>query len=289
VLSFLHKPKADLVIDLENKSFFPGDTLDVRLYLTPQESFHIRSGTVELICTEVYWRRVTTSTGKTTTTSNRKFRRTLFRAKEKFLGIIDATSGMSLSEAVSFTIPTNVPPTVEGKTASITWGLDAKLDIAKMRDVHTQRIITIKPILMAHAVDDPNQRPPAIIAHDSSGHCDLSLTLYSDTAGAGGTLQGTLEMQVKKEVDVREVRIELEVKEEAGTKSSRTVVDSVPCESGSSFNYGDFRQWPFRFQIPQAPLPTITTSSTKVRWRVKGVMDRKMKQDFEAEKEIQVY
>jgi len=290
MLSFLHKPKADLAIDLDDKSIYPGDTLNLRLYLTPRESFRIRSGTVELACTEVYWKLVTTTTGKTTTTSNRKFTRKLFKLKESFLGATDLTSGMTLNQPVSMSIPADAPPTVSGKTASITWEIDAKLDIPKMRDIHEKRTLVVRSIPTAAAVDEKGWTSPSYSVTDSSDQCELKLSINTDTIGAGQSLRGTLEAQVKEQFDVRKVRVELEVEEKAGNKSSATVADSNVLDGGPISFYGaDFRQWPFQLQIPDTPLPSVSTSSTGVHWCIKGIMDRRLKQDLSVEKGIQVY
>ena len=290
MLSFLHKPKADLAIDLDDKSIYPGDTLNMRLYLTPQENFRIRGGTVELTCTEVYWRMVTTTTGKTTSTSNRKFRRKLFKIKESFLGVTDLTSGMTLNQSASLTIPADAAPTISGKTASITWEIDAKLDIPKMRDIHEKRSLIVRSIPTAAAVDEKGWSSPSYSATFSSDQCDLNLSINTDTIGAGQSLQGSIEAQVKKKFDVRKVRVELEVREKAGNKSSAMVADSALLDGGPiSFHGADFRRWQFRLKTPDNQLPSVATSSTSVRWLVKGIMDRRMKQDISVEKGIQVY
>ncbi len=290
MLSFLHKPEADLAIDLDDKDIYPGDTVNLRLYITPRESFRIRSGTVELTCTEVYWRMVTTTTGKTTTTSNRKFRRKLYKLKESFLGATDLTSGMSLNQSASLTIPANAPPTVSGKTASITWELNAKLDIPKMRDIHEKRSLMVRSIPTAVAVDEKGWTSPSYSATDSADQCDLKLSVNTDIISAGQSLRGSLEAQVKEQFDVRKVRVELEVKEKAGNKSSAVIADSTVLDGGPiSFHGADFMQWQFQLKIPDTPLPSVSTSSTSVNWRIKGIMDRRMKQDISVEKGIQVY
>ena len=126
--------------------------------MTPQENFHIRSGTIELSCTEVYWKVVTYYThnkyGSTMHRRNQRGINRLAQQKKRFLDITDASNGISLNQDVSFDIPNNALPSIDGNTASITWELKAKLDIAKLRDIHTTQVITVRPFPLAIPVDE---------------------------------------------------------------------------------------------------------------------------------------
>ena len=293
MLSILHKPKADLSINLDDVVIYPGDTVKVKLRLTPQENFHIRSGTIELTCTEVYWKVVTYYThskyGSTMHRRNQPCTNRLVQQKKRFLDITDASNGMSLSQDVSFDIPNNALPSIDGNTANITWELKAKLDIAKLRDVHANQVVMVRPFPLAIPVDESGHIAGSSVVNRSYDACDLSLTLDTGSIGAGESLRGAFETQVKKPFKARQVRVELEVSEEAGSKSSKTVMDRALLENERiTFNGADYRRWEFALKVPQS-LPTMSAGSTKVHWRVKGILDERLSQDHWIEKDIQVY
>lgn len=285
MLSILKKPKADVTLDISGEPFYPGGTINVGIFISSQDRFTVRSGTVELVCTEVYWKVV--SDGKST--RKQKFKRKLFKLKEEFLTNTEFSSGMALNETASVTLPSNVAPTVIGKTVNISWQLDVKLDVPKMRDIHEKRAITVLPMATAIPVSEESGFAPSNRVTNSSDEGDLTLTLDSGYASAGDTLRGSFEAVIQKDVSVEGIRVELEVKEKAGAKSSSTTVDLVQLEQKSSLAAGAYKQWKFTLKLPDTPLPTFHTSDSSVQWRVKGILNKRRKKDFSVDYPIQVY
>ena len=288
MLSFLKKPKADIALDISNGPFYLGSTINVGIFISSQDTFPVRSGSADLTCIETYWKMVTTSTGKSTTTSNRKFTQKLLQVKEPFLGSNEFRSGMPLSESVNFTLPADLPPTVCGKIVNISWRLRVSLNVAKMRDIHEKREITVLPVATGIPLLEGSNHNVSNKVTASSAEGELTLSLDSEHGAAGETLHGSLEAMMKEDMSVQGIRVELEVKESAGSKSSKTTADLVMLEEQTSLASGSFRKWPFELKLPDAPLPNISTNKSSVVWLVKGIMDKRGKRDLSVTNPIQI-
>jgi hypothetical protein len=284
MLPYLKRPEADVTLDVNGGLFHPGDIINVGIYISAQDSFTLRSASAELKCIEVYWKIV--SDGKTT--RNQKTRRNLFKFKEEFLGSTEFTSGMALSESARFTLPADIPPTISGKTVNISWQLDVKLNVATMRDIHEKSGITVMPVPTGIPVTEGSGKNSTGKATASSGDGRLTLTIDSEYGAAGRTLHGSLEAVIKKDISFAGIRAELEMKESAGTKSSKTVADLVMLEERSSLADGTIRQWPFELKFPDSPLPSVDVSSSKIDWNVKGIIDRSKRKDFSVSYPVRV-
>ncbi len=113
-MPFLRSPKLDINLDVSTEPLYPGGTLNAGILVSSHESCTLRSGSVELSCTEVYWKVV--SDGKST--RQQEFRRRLFRIEDEFLVGAQLSPGMALSEQTSVALPADAPPTTSGKTVN---------------------------------------------------------------------------------------------------------------------------------------------------------------------------
>ena len=52
--AFVGAIRADLILVVDNRPYWPGDTVDVHISLNQRESFYLRGGQVELACVERY-------------------------------------------------------------------------------------------------------------------------------------------------------------------------------------------------------------------------------------------
>jgi sporulation-control protein spo0M len=284
MLSYLKMPRADVTLDVKGGPFHPGDIMNLAVSISSRDSFTLRSASVELKCIEVYW--VIVSQGKST--RQQKTKRNLFEFEEQLLGSTKLTPGMALYESASFTLPADIPPTICGKTVNISWQLDVKLNAAKMRDIHEKREVAVLPIATGIPVTEGSGRSPAKKVTASSGDGELVLTIDSEYGTAGKTLHGSLEAAVKKDISFSGVRAELEVKESAGVKSSKTAADLVMLEEESSLAAGNHRQWSFDLKFPDSAPPSFAVSNSRVEWNVKGIIDKSMRTDFSVSCPIQV-
>jgi hypothetical protein len=275
----------EVSLDVDGDSYYPGDTIKTGIHILSQDKFKVRSGSMDLVCTEEYWKMV--SDGKTTRAQ--KYKRKLFRLKESFLTNTEFSSGMALNERKSLILPIDIPPTITGKSANISWQLDVKLDIPKMRDIHKKQALTVLPIANAIPVGGENDISASNRILKSSRDGDMTLTVDSSQCIAGETLCGTLETMIKKDISVEGVRVELEVKEKAGVKSSKTIADKVQLEEKIHLGAGSYQRWKFSLGIPEGTLPSCKISETSVQWRVKGIINKRMQKDFLIDLPILVY
>jgi hypothetical protein len=285
MVSLLRKPKADVLLEVTGSPFNPGSTVDAGVTVSSMESFTVRSGIVQLSCTEVYWQIV--STGKSTYHQKRKHK--LYKVEESFLGDINFALGMTTHKLVKFTIPQDLPPTVCGKKVNISWQLKASLDIIKQRDIHVKHELVVSPISIAVPVLEKDYQALTNKVTKSSDDGELTLALASQSGIGSGTLRGRFETIMKKTMNVDTIRIELEVKESAGSMSSKNIADVVILEGKTSLLGGGYRQWPFELKIPTAPPPTIKTEKSSVVWLVKGVLDKRLRKDFKVIAPIQMF
>jgi hypothetical protein len=282
--SFLKKPTADIALNISDGPFYPGSAINVGILISSQDSFPVRSGSAELACVESYW--VMVSDGKTQRQQKKK--RKLFESKEEFLGSTEFMWGMALNKSASFTLPADLPPTVCGKVVNIRYQLDVKLDVAKMRDIHKKCEITTLPIPTGTPDLEGSIHNLSSKVTTSSDEGELTLSLDSEHGAASETLHGSLEAMMKQDVSVREIRVELEVKESAGSISSKTIADAVMLEQQTSLARGSYRKWQFELKLPDAPLPNISTDKSSVVWLAKGIMDKGWKKDFSVTYPIQI-
>jgi hypothetical protein len=283
MMFLLKKPEVDVSLDTGGKPYYPGETINAGIHILSQDRFKVRSGTIELVCTEVYWKMV--SDGKSTRAQ--KYKRKLFRLKEEFLAGTEFSSGMALHERKNLILPVDIPPTISGKTANIGWQLDVKLDVPKMRDIHKKQTLTVLPV--AEAIPAGRSGTTELNKTTSSSDGDLTLNLDSKYTGAGETIRGSLEAAIRKDISVEGVRVELEVKEKAGVKSSRTIADAVQLEEKTALSGGAYQRWRFTLKIPEGTLPGFKISETSVQWRVKGILNKRLKKDFTVDLPVRVY
>jgi hypothetical protein len=284
MLSFLKKPNAAVTLNVKGGPFHPGDIVNLGISISSEDNFTLRSASAELNCIEVFWRLV--SDGKST--RNQKTERNLFRFKEEFLGYTEFTSGMAINGSASFALPKDIPPSVSGKIANISWRLDVKLNIARMRDIHNKSLISVLPVATEIPLTEGSGGNPEAQVTATSDDGSLLLIIDSECGSAGKTLHGSLEAAPRKDLSFTEIRAELEMKESAGNKSSKTAADMVVLEEKSTLPDGTHERWSFELKIPDSAAPSVDVSSTKVEWNVKGILARSLKKDISVSCPIRV-
>ena len=102
-------------------------------------------------------------------------------------------------------------------------------------------------------------------------------------------MQGKFTVQVWQDLNVQQIRIELECLEKAGDKTASTIKDQMVLKNQESLQANQVLEWPIRLHVPKLPAPTTNVHLTQVEWRVKAVLDRSMRMDWDVHREIQVY
>ena len=284
MLSRFRRPQADLSIHVDTTSLLPGEELEARVALLPESDFHVRQGTVALICTENYVQRTSNQYG---TYDSRK---TVIRysAGETFLNDATVRNGLLHSTDVRLAVPADAMPTMSGIKVSnvqpgITWEVAAFLDVARARDIRFSQPVTV---LSPPASDDVSSRP--VVAQTKHEQCALTLTVSSRDARSGDTLDGDLRAEVLQDVTAEEVRVELVRSEKFGNVQKNQTVDQVTFERDVSLRPGHTREWRFKLDVGQVGVPSLKTEKSSVQWLVKAWLTRNMRRDLRIEQEIKV-
>ena len=284
MLSRFRRPEADLNIQVDKTEFQPGEELEARVVLLPESDFHVRQGTVALVCTENYVQKTSTQHG---TYYSRK-KAILFNAEEKFLNDETVRNGVPHSTNVRLALPVDALPTMSGIKVShvqpgIAWEVTASLDVAGARDIHYSQPVSV---MGSPAADDVRSRP--VVTQVRHEQCALTLTVSSEEARSGDTLDGDLRAEMLQDVTAEEIRVALVRSEKFGNEGKNKTVDEVTFERDVSLRPGHLREWRFKLDIGQVGVPSLKTEKSSVRWLVKAWLTRNMRRDLRIEQEIRV-
>jgi len=285
VLSRFRRPQADLSIHVDTTELCPGEELEARVVLLPESDFHVRQGTIALVCTENYVQKTSSQYG---THYSRK-RQTLYNMEESFLNDVTVRDGVPHSTDVRLAVPPDALPTMNGIKVShvepgITWEVTAFLDVAGARDIRCeQQVIVLRP----HATDD-DVSPRPVVAQTKHEQCALTLTVSNGEARSGDTLEGDLRAELLQDVTAEEVRVALVRSENFGNEQKNRTVDEVTFEREVSLRPGHVREWRFKLDVGQVGVPSLNTEKSSVRWLVKAWLTRNMRRDLRIEQEIRV-
>ena len=89
----------------------------------------------------------------------------------------------------------------------------------------------------------------------------------------GETLSRILRGQAHRPLKIKQVRLELECLEIAGSKSHKRLVDSVIVQREISLSVHEQFEWHFQLRIPEG-LSSINVGQTSVDWHAKGTLVR---------------
>ena len=281
MLSLFRRPGADLQIEVDKTVVQVGDEVRARVTLLPKTDFSVRQGKVELICTETYVQMTSSQYGQ----HYHRRTRTLSREGGSFMEGGTVRAGLPYYGDVTLAVPAGALPTLTGVSVNkidpgISWTVIASLDVAKSRDIqHSQEVTVVRP-----GPDDSSPRPA--FAESRHGQCVLTLELSSGDARSGDRLAGSLRAEMRQDVGVSEVRVELVRIEKFGNVVRDHTADRVVLEPEASLPAGEIREWSFRLNVGKVSAPTLKTDKSSVRWLVKGVLSRRMRRDLRVEREI---
>ncbi len=126
-------------------------------------------------------------------------------------------------------------------------------------------------------------------AEENFDQCTLSLALSSTTVAEGEALEVSFRVELRQDLSVRGIRVELECQEKARDNVKWTVKDPVLLKNQEELTVGQILEWLLRLHVPKHRLPSTDVGYTLVVWRVKGILDRRGRLDLDVEHEITVY
>ena len=284
MLSRFRRPQADLSIHVDKSELLPGEELEARVVLLPESDFHVRQGTIALVCTENYVQKTSSQYG---THYSRK-RQTLYNMEERFLNDVTVRNGVPHSTDVRLAVPPDALPTLNGIKVShvepgIAWEVTAFLDVAGARDIRYSQSVSVSS---PPAVDDVRTRP--VVAQTKHEQCALTLTVSKGDARSGDTLEGDLRAEMLQDVTAEEVRVALVRAEKFGNEQKNRTVDEVTFEREVSLRPDQLREWRYKLDVGHVDVPSLKTEKSSVRWLVKAWLTRNMRRDLGIEQEIRV-
>ncbi len=284
MVSRFRRPRADLSIQVDRTELQPGEELEARVVLLPESDFRVRQGTIALVCTENYVQKTSSQYG---THYSRK-KQILFNMEESFLNDVTVRNGVPHSTDVRMAIPADALPTLTGIKVGhvepgITWEVTAFLDVAGARDIRCEQPVSVSGL---PATDDVSSHP--VVAQTKHDQCAMTLTVSSEEARSGDSLDGDLRAEMLQDVTAEEVRVALVRAEKFGNEGKNKTVDEVTFERDVTLRSGRMREWRFKLDVGQVGVPTLTTDKSSVRWLVKAWLTRNMRRDLRIEQEIRV-
>jgi hypothetical protein len=281
VFKFLSKPKATIEIISHNK-VLPGTLLPVEIRITAQEEIKARELRVELVGEENYYVKETHRDSKGHT-STRVVQKT---------GTIDTitktiaeqpifNNGSTQQWKMSLQLPAKAPPTCRTKLINIQWKLKAVLDLPKQPDQSQE--IPLCVLCTFPQADNQTVLP------DEKYFNDVAVNMVvPHVASPGETLVGRLTLQMKDSLNVQGIRVELVQIEDAGARQADEVISKMEVAGSTTFNQGEVQSFDFFLNVPAEAPPTAVSLHSGLRWKVKAVIARRMKTDFNVEREVLV-
>ncbi|MCH8799745.1 MAG: hypothetical protein IH963_02430 [Chloroflexi bacterium] len=284
MLSWFRKPKANMSVEISGSPFSLGSVIHARVSINPMAAIDVRKGTMQLVCRERFWKaEITTSGGNGTV----KHTDSIHREVQAFLNGDTIAPGTSNYE-MTFQIPPSGHPTIQGELASVTWSIEATLEVAGTRNLEWQQDVEVLT-LSENGADVNREAGPVTAVESTLDECSLTLTMPSAPFRAGDTIQGIFSCLASRAFDSSTVRVQLERRERAGDKGKTVVGDQVNLEEKFQIPAGGTQEWPFRLSVPRNIVPTKSRGATQVAWRVKGIIDRGRKGDLLVESPIEVF
>ena len=263
----------------------PGGTIDVQITIRPTIGLHIKTGQVEIACTEQWWNKESPAAS-----GDGKHEVQPVLTQPLVQSFISDTEFPDTTPVVRYAriqIPDDVPPTIHGSVAQVTWELSARLEIGNASPVTKSREVTV----LASQVVKTGRSVADLTEEASFTDCTLALVLVNDAVGAGGFLEGELRARMNSPKQVRDVKVELHSAESAGERSAESIRETVSLVSDVQLTASDEPHvWAFSLPVPGQTLPTAKNGHTTVSWRLKAVVDIDETQDaYHVERDVQVF
>ncbi|MDA0263673.1 MAG: hypothetical protein O3A93_00640 [Chloroflexi bacterium] len=259
--------------------------MDVQIAIRPRKGMKVKTGQVELVCNEQWWEKETpgdSGSGKLQTHS--VLSQPLVQS---FIADTEISAAEPVVRYARFQIPKEVPPTVHGSVAQVSWQLSARLEIENGNPITVSQEVTVLTPQVVKAGRSVASLSEEAIFTD----CTLALVLVNDVVGAGGFLEGELRAKVNSPQQAKDVRMELHSSESAGEREVESVRERVSLVANLQLNTSDEPYvWAFSLPVPAQTLPTVKSGHTAVSWRLKAVVDTEQtKEAYHLERDVQVF
>ena len=249
-------------LDLDRDDLLPGRIATGRLQLVVERDVETRGLIVALVATE-RWQHQETYTDSQGHTSTRTVTSTdeLLREPVQALGPTNLRGGERRDIPIEIPVPPLGPASLDAKVSSLTWELEAKLDVPSGFDssiVAPVRVLQPTALLRAGVVHVGEYAlyPSADSATDGA---KASLGFDPVPLCVGGPFTGRLTIETDRPLKLQEIRLELRVHAKAtvGNGLEEDITAWVASLGGEGELAAGSHAYDFKGQLPQRDLPTI--------------------------------
>ncbi len=281
VFKFLSKPKTNIEIKSESQAV-PGALLPVEIRIIAQEDIKAREVRAELLGEDTYYEKDTyrDSNGHISTRVVQKAG-TIANIKQTVAEQPVLVKGAEQRWSASLPLPPEAPPTSHGKVVDIRWKIKAVVDVPNQRDQSQEMPLQV----LRPPSENSNFNPYS----GEQSFDDFTANLeVAQAASPGETLIGKLTLHMKDKLNAQGIRIELVQVEQAGDRDSSEVISKSEVCGSTSLGQNESPSFEFSLNIPPEAPPTAMSFHSNLRWKVKAVIARRFKRDFNMEREILV-
>jgi hypothetical protein len=288
MFDFMKGSKVNLQVNLGRPSVFPGEAINVTVNFQAEKEIKVEEGRVVLFCREEYKveERDTDSDGSTTTTTRWKRDDTEF-ARHVFLNQTTLAAGAMQTVEFNPTLTPNALPTwAGGQSLRINWFVKASIGRKMALDWNAEKELIVlipPPGKFNHPAEFGSSNKPAEI--------ELAFALPRREWVVGETIEGELLVNPKKDIDLNEIKLELNHSEHVnGEGDTKVKEQSVKLLGKTKLTSGQTLRYPFKAAIPSPRPSTGTAQHGEVKWNLSASLTRGfLKGSYDVEMEIFVY
>lgn len=275
---------AGIAMTIDSTTAQPGQELEVTVGLTPRRNFRVRRAVVQLVRVENC---IDEGSGNSVY-HERKFQKVV--AEEVLFEGQKLQAMPRVDTVVKFVVPLDAVPTVQGRginlfvrkmATGVSWWIKVKCDVHGKFDLSKkQEIVIHKP----PSIDVLPQHPGSAVFYHSVG--TLTLSLLSANACSHGSLEGVLKAAMHTDISVSRVMVALERYEAFGEIGvSEDIAESVLSQK-DKLQDGQTYEWPFRLEVGDIKIPSMSTDKSTVEYRVTGKLDIARRRDPSVSKTV---
>jgi hypothetical protein len=285
----LFGPKVAVNVSTDKNAYLPGETITATVHATTSRELEIEEARAELVFENEYEYREHDFTNRSLTETQRhKDTDRTTRVKQRFLEPGTLPSGAPAEHTVRLTVPDDAAPSGKGDITEVRWKVQAVVSRrhASDPDGHVDIAVLSPPRMYARWAG-------AAPDLDTHGDCDLELRLpQGPHVRAGDAIRGTLVVTPRDAFELQEVRVELLRKEKVprnAGNSSEKKGPSVVLAGHEELSTMVPREYPFELAVPANLCPCLETEHSTVRWSIRGVLARRLREDHEIVQPLNLY
>lgn len=292
MFNFLKGKKTEITITLDrpNGIYYPGETVGVTVEILPDKDLKLQRALVSLMGTEQYEYDSTSSStdsdGSTTeTTSSYWGTNSLYNDEERFIHEATLSGGTPQRYTFQKILPVEALPSCSGKILRVTWGIVVKIDRRLAGDLNAKTELSVRA-----GAPGTDVQPGEYGVSSEPGEAELAILLPELETAIGQQINGQLRILPKKNFSGG-VRMELVREEHVSYDEGKYSEKTYPLNlSGNTeFTAGQQQVVPFQIPIPPDMTPSIQTPNGSISWKIKGVLNRRLRKDTTVEQTVLVY